>query len=69
MAKLQAIEYLSHAEAMLQDNVSEREIRLVLSGEPEPEVNVSITPIKRHGGSENMINLVQMNTLMPTRCG
>ena len=50
VAKLQAIEYLRHAEAMLQDNVSEREIRLVLSGEPEPEVNVSITPIKRHGG-------------------
>jgi hypothetical protein len=35
---------------MLQDNATEREIRLVLSSEPEPELNVSITPIKRHGG-------------------
>lgn len=50
VAKLQTIEYLCHAEAMLQDNAAERKIRLVMSREPEPEVNVSITPIKQHGG-------------------
>lgn len=50
VAKLQPIEYMRHAEAMLQDNATEREIRLVLSSEPEPKVNVSITPIKQHAG-------------------
>jgi len=50
VARLEPIEYLRHAETILQDNAADKEIRLVLSREPELEENVSITPIKRHGG-------------------
>lgn len=48
VARLEPIEYLRDAQAMLKDNAAEKEIRLVMSKEPETEVNVAITPIKRH---------------------
>jgi hypothetical protein len=47
VASLQAIDYNRHAENMLQDNESEKEIRLVLSREEETTQQVSITPMKR----------------------
>jgi hypothetical protein len=50
VARLVPIEYSHHVEAVLQDNATDKQIRLVLSREPELEENVSITPIKRHVG-------------------
>ena len=47
VASLQAIDYNRHAENMLQDNESEKEIRLVLTREEETIQQVSITPMKR----------------------
>jgi hypothetical protein len=44
--RLVPIEYSRHAEAVLQDNAVDKQIRLVLSREPELGKNVSITPIK-----------------------
>ncbi|KAF0892810.1 hypothetical protein E2562_017766, partial [Oryza meyeriana var. granulata] len=47
VATLQPLDYVRHAEIMLQDNESEKEIRLVLSKEQETAQQVSITPLKR----------------------
>jgi hypothetical protein len=47
VATLQVIDYAKHAENMLQDNESEKEIRLVLSKDQETTQQVSITPMKR----------------------
>ena len=47
VASLQPLDFVRHAEIMLQDNESEKEIRLVLSKEQETAQQVSITPLKR----------------------
>ena len=46
VASLQPLDFVRHAEIMLQDNESEKEIRLVLSKEQETAQQVSITPLK-----------------------
>jgi hypothetical protein len=47
VARLQPIDYMRDLERMLQDNDSEKEIRLVLSQENETAQQVRITPVKR----------------------
>lgn len=47
VATLEPIDYIKHAEIMIQDNEMEKEIRLVLSQQQETRHPVSITPLKR----------------------
>jgi len=47
VATLQPLDFVRHAELMLQDNESEKEIRLVLTKEQVTAQQVSITPLKR----------------------
>jgi hypothetical protein len=47
VASLQPIDYNKHTENMIEDNESEKQIRLVLSQQEETSKQVSITPLKR----------------------
>lgn len=47
VATLEPIDYIKHAEIMIQDNEMEKEIRLVLSQQQETRQPVSITPLER----------------------
>jgi hypothetical protein len=47
VASLEPVDYIKHAEMMIQDTEMEKEIRLVLSQQPERRQQVSIAPMKR----------------------
>ena len=47
VASLHPIDYNKHTENMIEDNESEKEIRLVLSQQEETCQQVSMTPLKR----------------------
>jgi len=46
LATLEPIDYVKQIDNMIQDNIMEKEIRLVLTKQPETTNQVSITPMK-----------------------
>lgn len=47
LASLELIDYEHQARAMIVDNELERKVRIIMAKEPQKELSVSITPIKR----------------------